>query len=183
MNTVFIQIPCPCVALKKCGRVLFKTVTSLLRSVRIKMPAVYSLYGNNVKIKEKEFEHCDLCVTEYFEHGNMLSAICSLQVRIACTALFWHVHSFLKSTTFWAVMLCSPLKVNQCFGISYSLHLQGEISCGINPHGQQLTSTCIQETTSWFHNHGNVTIRYHVWLHQFLLCRRNVINTVTIVCL
>jgi hypothetical protein len=29
--------------------------------------------------------------------------------------------------------------------------------CGNNPHGQQLTSTCIQETTSWFHSHGNVT--------------------------
>jgi hypothetical protein len=25
---------------------------------------------------------------------------------------------------------------------------------GNNPHGQQLTSTSIQETTSWFHIHG-----------------------------
>jgi hypothetical protein len=34
----------------------------------------------------------------------------------------------MKSTVFWDMMLCSPLKVNQLFGGTYHLHLQDEIS-------------------------------------------------------
>jgi hypothetical protein len=31
----------------------------------------------------------------------------------------------IKSTVFWDITPCSPLKVNQCFGATYRLHLQG----------------------------------------------------------
>jgi hypothetical protein len=32
----------------------------------------------------------------------------------------------MKSSIFWNIMLCSPLKVNQRFGGTYRLHLQGQ---------------------------------------------------------
>jgi hypothetical protein len=31
----------------------------------------------------------------------------------------------IKSSVFWAITLCSPVKVNKCFGGTYPLHLQG----------------------------------------------------------
>jgi hypothetical protein len=32
----------------------------------------------------------------------------------------------MKRTVFWDITLCSPLKVNRCFGGTYHRHLQGQ---------------------------------------------------------
>jgi hypothetical protein len=46
----------------------------------------------------------------------------------------------MKSTIFWDIMPCSPLKVNRWFGREYRLHLQGQrISRAINQWASRLT--------------------------------------------
>jgi hypothetical protein len=42
----------------------------------------------------------------------------------------------IKSTTFWDITPCSPLKANQCFGGTYRLHLQGTIRREIYQRGK-----------------------------------------------
>jgi hypothetical protein len=44
--------------------------------------------------------------------------------------------------------------------------------CGNLPHERQSTGVSIQETASWFHVHGNVTIRYLVLCEIFFLLEK-----------
>jgi hypothetical protein len=51
----------------------------------------------------------------------------------------------MKGSIFWDITQCSPLKVNRCYGGTYSLHLQGRISRAWNQ-----SNSSWQENTRWF---------------------------------
>jgi hypothetical protein len=58
---------------------------------------------------------------------------CNSYLQCFCAACYFCIQLFLKSSVFWD-MMCSPLKVNQCFG-GTCLHLKGwRISQARNQH-------------------------------------------------
>jgi hypothetical protein len=80
-------------------------------------------------------EICPVC--NYSWHGYQKAKVSREDYSYRCSLPFAvleatkHVEFELLSavtmmlTVFWGTMLCSPVKVNQCFGVTYSLHLQG----------------------------------------------------------
>jgi hypothetical protein len=71
----------------------------------------------------------------------------------------------MKSTIFWDIMLCSPLKVNQHFRGTYHLHLQGRrISQARNQHESRWQAGLSSETsvdfrwTTWCYIPEDITL-------------------------
>jgi hypothetical protein len=74
----------------------------------------------------------------------------------------------LKSTIFWDIMLCSPLKVIQWFGGTYRLHLQGQ-------QGEQDTivkagGKCYVPEDNTLHNHFCKNLRSYKICFVKMLC-------------
>jgi hypothetical protein len=71
------------------------------------------------------------CITEYYTVCQIYSKYQPNKCPMACNEMVFNGSEVLtavvmKSTIFWDIMLCSPLRVNQRFGGgTYRLHLQG----------------------------------------------------------
>jgi hypothetical protein len=70
----------------------------------------------------------------------------------------------MKSINFWDITPCSPLRVNQCFGGTYRLHLQGPRSnFSKNPESTTLYPRS-RYSSSWEQFHFNHLLPLHVLL-------------------
>jgi hypothetical protein len=71
----------------------------------------------------------------------------------------------MKSSVFWDIGPCSPLKVNRRFGGTYRLHLQGRISQARYQREIRWQVECQKGTTSWYQI-------YFKWARNSLVCSR-----------
>jgi hypothetical protein len=83
----------------------------------------------------------------------------------------------LKSTVFWDITPCSPLKVNRCCGGTYRFHLQGRkisraiCSSEISFDFQRTTRRYIPEDST-FHNHSCENLKSYNGFYVVILSKR-----------
>jgi hypothetical protein len=105
-----------------------------------------------------------------------------------------------KSTIFWVIALCTPLKVNRRFGGTYRLHLQGGrisqarnhlcfppafilVSCFAYFSTLKMEATCASETSVDFQRTTRRYIPEDSTLQVWLCWIRSCMNLITLICL
>jgi hypothetical protein len=92
----------------------------------------------------------------------------------------------MKSSIFWNIMPCSPLKVNQCFRETCHLHLWGQRISQTNQHeaGSKQSPACYLRKEIPFLNHPHISpkllyylLPYTVLLYYFPLTVKTILFT------
>jgi hypothetical protein len=94
----------------------------------------------------------------------LFAVVCCLNYFhfINCQISRSQISTLLKSTIFWDITLCSPLRVNRCFGRTYCLHLQArKINWARNQIDSQRSTLRYIPEDGTLHNHRCENLKFY----------------------
>jgi hypothetical protein len=97
----------------------------------------------------------------------------STVIQITLTYKVPRTFTEVKSTIFWDIAPCTPLKVNRCFGVTYRIHLQGRRISGARNQRESITTAVSAVRTARTSNLTEfMTLLLQIAPRSHLLCKR-----------